>query len=70
MRINFVLLYYKLLRLHIQTLKGPVSKGALNFLVDAEKISISLAKITLADLTLLPVRPSILGAAVALFGLR
>lgn len=30
---DFVLLYFKLMRLHIQAMKGPISKPCLNYLL-------------------------------------
>ena len=66
---DFVLLYFKLLRLHLQALKGPISKQSLNFLLTAEFFSSEYCKMVLADVTLMRVRPSMLSATGVAFGL-
>lgn len=67
---DFTLLYFKMLRLHLQTLRGPISKPALNYLLQAEYFSTEYSKMILADITLMSVRPSILGATGVAFGLK
>jgi|LauGreDrversion4_2_1035121.scaffolds.fasta_scaffold930637_1 hypothetical protein len=67
---DFVLLYFKLLRLHLQALRGPISKEAMNIILTAEYLSSEFCKMTLADIGLMQVRPSILGAAALDFGIR
>ncbi|TNV81199.1 hypothetical protein FGO68_gene5972 [Halteria grandinella] len=67
---DFVLVYFKLLRLHTQVLCGPISKPGLSFLMSAEYYSSEYSKMTLADITLQSVRPSILGACAVIFGVN
>ena len=66
---DFVLLYFKLLRLHIQALKGPISKPSLNYLLQAEFFASEYSKMVLADIALMSVRPSILASTAVVFGL-
>lgn len=51
-------------------LNGPISKPCLAFLMSAEYYSSEYAKMTLADITLQSVRPSILGACAVIFGIN
>ena len=67
---DFVLMYFKMLRLYLQVLKGPLSKNCLNYYLNSENIACDYCKMMLADVALMSVRPSILGATAVLFGLK
>ncbi len=66
--LDFALLYFKLIRLYSQTLNGPITKPAMNHLLQAEYFTAEYCKMTLADITLMSVRPSILAATAVQFG--
>ena len=67
---DFVLVYYKLIRFHVQALKGPMTKPGLNFILLSEFFASEYCKMILADVELMSVRPSILAASAVIFGLQ
>ncbi len=66
---DFVLLYSKFIRFQLQAFRGPISKHALQYLLNFEYLSSEFSKMLLADVGLLSVRPSILGALAIQFSL-
>jgi hypothetical protein len=67
---DFVLLYFKMIRLHVQTFRGPIQKDSLDFLIQTEYFAQELCKMILVDVELVNVRPSILAASAVLYGFK
>lgn len=67
---EFALLYFKLIRLFVQALNGPIQKTGLNYILQAESFTHEFCKMILADITMMSVRPSIVAAAGVVFGLN
>ena len=66
--LEFLLLYFKLIRLYVQQTQG-ISKETSNYIKDSEEIAIAYCRITLVDIVLISVKPSIIAATAVIFGL-
>jgi hypothetical protein len=66
---DFLLLYFKYIRMHIYGFRGALSVCCQNFLDHYEKLATDFCRMVLSDVGCMAMRPSILAAAAIHFGL-